>query len=92
MKVTVRVFGDLAEVVGNRHEMDLDIGTDVKGLTKKIAEKTGQHRQGYLGEYRVGGNELAVLVNGRNIDLMEGIRTTLKDGDEVVLLIPTMGG
>lgn len=92
MKVTVRVFGDLSEVIGNRHELDLDKGTDVMGLTKIIAEKTRQVRPGYLGEYKVGGNELAILVNGRNIDLLQGTRTNLKDGDEVVLLIPTMGG
>jgi molybdopterin converting factor small subunit len=92
MQVRIRVFGDIASEIGGNHTLDLDEGATVGSLTKEIARKAGQRRRGYLGRYRIGGADLAILVNGRNIDLLEGLETILKDGDDVVLLIQNMGG
>ena len=92
MKVTVRVFGDLAPLLGRRHTLELDEGATVGALTSLLAQRAGLRRQGHLGGYRVAGGELAILVNGRNIDLLEGVGTPLRDGDEVVLLSPSAGG
>jgi len=92
MKISVRVFGDLAPVLGRRHTLKLDEDSTVGTLTSRIANQAGMKRQGYLGNYKVGGGDLAVLVNGRNIDLLDGVKTALRDGDEVVILPPTAGG
>jgi molybdopterin synthase sulfur carrier subunit len=92
MKILVRVFGELTQIVGNRHNLELDEKASISTLAEMIAKITGQKRRGYLGEFEVGGSEMAILVNGRNIDLLDGLETVLRDGDEVVLLIPTMGG
>jgi len=92
MKVTVRVFGDLALPLGRRHTLELDEGATVGTMTSRMAKEAGFKRRGYLGSYKVGGSELAVLVNGRNIHLLEGVKTALRDGDEVVLLPPSAGG
>ena len=70
----------------------LNEGATVGSLTGRIAESAGLRRQGYLGHYRVSGGDLAILVNGRNIDLLEGPGTVLRDGDEVVILPPAAGG
>jgi molybdopterin converting factor small subunit len=72
--------------------LTLEEGARVSDLTREIAIRSGQRRRGYLGRYRVGGADLAILVNGRNIDLLMGIETILKDGDDVVILIQNMGG
>ncbi len=92
MQVRVRVFGDIASVIDGNHALDLDEGATVGSLTKEVARRAGQRRRGYLGRYRIGGADLAILVNGRNIDLLEGLETILRDGDDVVLLIQNMGG
>jgi len=92
MEITVRVFGELTETIGNKHTITLDEDAKIRNLTRRVAIQTGQRRQGYLGEYRIGGNELAILLNGRNIELLQGMDTRLHDGDEVVLMIYTMGG
>jgi molybdopterin converting factor small subunit len=92
MKITVRVFGELTETIGNRHTITLEEDANIGNLTRRVAAQTGQRRQGHLGEYRIGGNELAILLNGRNVELMQGLKTRLHDGDEVVLMIYTMGG
>lgn len=92
MKVDVRIFGELATVLGRKHIVELDEGSTVTTLASRIAEKKGVTRQGYLGRYRLGGDELAVLVNGRNIHLLGGVDTVLRDGDEVVIFPPAAGG
>ena len=92
MKVTVRVFGELVQIIGNRHVQELSEGATIITLTGKLAERAGLKRYGYLGSFKVGGGDLAILVNGRNIELLDGVKTTLQDGDEVVFLIPTSGG
>jgi molybdopterin converting factor small subunit len=92
MRISVRVFGDLVPIMGRRHTLELEEGATVGALAGRIAEGAGLRRHGYLGHYRVSGGDLAILVNGRNIDLLEGPRTVLRDGDEVVLLPPAAGG
>ena len=91
MKITVRVFGDISAIIGRRHEVELAEGATITTIAANIGQKTGQ-RQGYLGEFRVGGKDLAILVNGKSIDMMDGAQTKLKDGDEVVVMQPTAGG
>ena len=91
MKITVRVFGDISAIIGRRHEIDLHEGATITTIAAKIGENTGQH-QGYLGEFRIGGKDLAILVNGKSIEMMDGTQTKLRDGDEVVVMQPTAGG
>ena len=91
MKITVRVFGEISSIIGRRHEVELAEGATITTITAKIGEKTRQS-QGYLGEFRVGGKDLAILVNGKSIDMIDGIQTKLRDGDEVVIMQPTAGG
>ena len=92
MKVTVRVFGDMVPVIGRKYRVELDEDATVGTLTSKVAKKAGQKRRGYLGNYRIIGGDLAILVNGRNINLLEGLDTPLSDGAEVVFMPPAAGG
>jgi len=92
MKVSIRVFGNLVTILGRKQVIELDEGGTVGTLSNRLAESAGLRRQGYLGNYKVGGGDLAILVNGRNIHLLDGVETVLKDGDEVVILPPTAGG
>jgi len=92
MQVRIRVFGDIVSDIGGSHTLTLKEGARVSDLTREIAKRSGQRRRGHLGRYRVGGADLALLVNGRNIDLLMGVETILKDGDDVVILIQNMGG
>jgi len=92
MKVRVRVFGDVASSVGSKHYIELDEGATVRHLANLLAVKAGQTRQGYLGEFRVGGADLAVMVNGKNIQLLDGVETKLCDEDDVVIMPFVVGG
>ena len=91
MKITVRVSGNISSVIGKRHEIELPTGATISTLANRIGEQTGQH-QGYLGRFRVGSKDLCFLLNGKNIDMLNGVLTLLKDGDEVMIIQPTVGG
>ena len=92
MRVVVRTFGDLIPLVGRKQMIETQEGTSVKAVVRQVSSQAGSTRPGYIGNYRIGGNELVVLVNGRNIATLDGVETVLKDGDVVTLLPPFAGG
>jgi molybdopterin converting factor small subunit len=91
MKITVRVYGDIASVIGKKHEVEISIGSNVGTLMKKIGEQTSQ-RPGYLGELRVGSADFAIILNGRNVETLKGAATLLEEDDEIMIMQPTAGG
>jgi molybdopterin converting factor small subunit len=92
MIIKVRLFGDVAEKVGKKHEIEIEENATVISLTNKIQEKSGFNRQGYLGNFKVGGADLAVMVNGKNIALLDDIKTRLNPNDDVVIMPFVVGG
>ena len=92
MKVKVRVFGDVSESVGKKHTVDLPENTSVIRLTNKLQREAGNSRGGHLGEFKVGGADLAIIINGKNIELLEGVKTKLRDDDDVVIMPFVVGG
>jgi len=92
MQVKVPLFGDVAEMVGSKHTVELDEGSSVLSLTNYIQRDSGRTRGGYLGEFKVGGPDLGIMVNGKNIDLLDGVETKLCDEDDVVIMPFVVGG
>jgi MoaD family protein len=92
MKVKVRLFGDVSESVGSKHTVEITEDTTILSVTNIIQKKAGLTRGGYIGEFKVGGQEVAIMVNGKNIALLDGVRTKLSDGDDVVVMPFVVGG
>ena len=92
MKVRVRLFGDVSESVGSKHTVEIDSNTTVMNLTNALQKKAGLTRGGFIGQFRVGGQDVAIMVNGKNIALLEGVKTKLSDGDDVVIMPFVVGG
>ena len=90
MRVRVVAFGELAQILGKELLLNLPEGSDLSALLSLLAERSGSER-GYLRRYRVT-EEVAILLNGRSIHLLEGMRTRIRDGDTVYLLLPFAGG
>lgn len=82
----------MVPILGRRNVVELEEGATVGHLSNLMAQNAGFKRQGYLGNYRVAGGDLAVLVNGKSIQLLEGVGTPLHEGDEVVFLPPAASG
>ena len=92
MDIKVRVFGDLKSVLGKGLTLNVKEGATVRSLIHRLADKTDLKPEGLIGKYRKDGGDLAILLNGRNIRLLGGLDTGLKDDDEVIFLPPAPGG
>jgi molybdopterin synthase sulfur carrier subunit len=94
MKVEVKFFTSLREITGKKtEEIMLQDTTTVQGLLTMLAEKYGKnfHEYVYTKNGKVQGF-LSFLVNGKNINAMEGFETKLKQGDTIAILPPVGGG
>ena len=92
MKVNVRIFGEIAATFGRKHTIELQEDSSVSTLISTIQKKAGMAPKRYLGEFKVGGADLAIMVNGKNIALLDGVNTVLSDEDDVVIMPFVAGG
>lgn len=86
--VSVRMFATFREVAGCA-ETSEDAG-DVSGLLDALARRYGDGFSSLAGDG--GPDYLVVLINGRNIGQLQGLRTRLAEGDEVSIFPPISGG
>ncbi|MFC1486191.1 ubiquitin-like small modifier protein 1 [Thermoproteota archaeon] len=93
MKVEVRFFTSLREITGYKvNKILLQNSSTVEELLTLLSEKHGKNFREYIynkkGEVR---GFLSFLVNGKNINIMQGFDTKLKE-DDVVAILPPVGG
>jgi molybdopterin synthase sulfur carrier subunit len=93
LAVTVKFFAGFREAAGKEQEKVEGV-TDVSSLLEELVRKFGKKMLVQL--YEPGTRKLRgivhVLVNGRSINLLEGLKTPLKDGDVVAIFPPVAGG
>jgi len=94
MKVTIKFFTSLREITGNKMvNLESKNIISVEQLISLLFEKYGQEFRDYV--YNQEGKVqdfLSFLVNGKNINNLEGFNTILKDGDIIAILPPVGGG
>lgn len=90
-RVKVAMTSALAAYLNSEREFYMEADS-IGELFKKLSERFGDafkqrvfDESGQLRQYVV------VYVNGRNISFLGGMNTSLKDGDEVMIL-PAIGG
>lgn len=69
---------------------DVKILGDVIG--KFMREYGGNLRKSFVDSKGNLENHIVILVNGRNYLFLEGLKTELNDGDEIVISPPLVGG
>jgi len=93
MKVEVRVYAGLRRVLGGKNlTVKLKEGARVKDLVLKLGGKVEASGNLLLGGLRLAEASLIVLVNGRNINSLNGPDTVLREGDLVAFMPVTEGG
>jgi len=94
MKVEVKFFTTLREITGKNIEtIQLQNSITIDELINLLAEKYGKKFREYI--YNKEGKVqdfLSFLVNGKNINVLQGFDTKLKQGDIVAILPPVGGG
>ncbi len=88
MRINIRAFGELLEVLGMHSAIELEDGESLGSLATKLAEKTGRNFE----PRSPGGSNLTILINGRNVRTLKGFETTLREGDTVAFIPLVVGG
>jgi molybdopterin synthase sulfur carrier subunit len=94
VKVEVRYFAMLREIAGKRGEtVSLLPNSSVMDLINLLVERYSDEFKGYIydAENQVR-NYLSYLLNGFNVNSLDGFDTKLNDGDQLSLLPPVSGG
>jgi len=94
IKVTVKFFTTLREIVGKKEEqIEFPRSITVEALLKQLSKRYGKEFVDYvfdeLGNVR---GHLQLLVNGKSITTMQGFKTKLNNGDQIAILPPVGGG
>ena len=94
MIVQVKFFTSLREITGKKTEdIQLQQNTTINQLIKLLSGKHGKKFDQYIYNQQNKVQEfLSFLVNGQNINNLNGFQTALKDGDVVAILPPVGGG
>ena len=94
MKVEVKFFTSLREITGKKvDELQLQTAITVDELLTLLSEKYGKNFREYI--YNKKGDVqgfLSFLVNGKNINIIQGFDTKLQENDVVAILPPVGGG
>ncbi|MEM3442759.1 MAG: ubiquitin-like small modifier protein 1 [Candidatus Bathyarchaeia archaeon] len=96
MRVSVRFFTTLREIVGKREEtLEFADGetVTVDAVLRRLAEVYGKGFVDYVYDSKTGDVKgfLQLLINGRSASTLDGLKTRLVDGD-VLAIIPPVGG
>ena len=94
MKIQVKFFTTLREVTGKKEEeVESSDTVTIKELLTRLSKKYGTEFTDYI--YDKKGNVrtyIQVLINGRDIDVFQGLETKLKEGDTIAIFPPVGGG
>jgi molybdopterin synthase sulfur carrier subunit len=94
MAVTVNFIG-VFRAITSRNKIDIKIKDTVplREVIKKIVEKVPNLKRALVDpELEDPRPNALILVNGKEISVLNGLETLLKDGDEVVLIPVIHGG
>ncbi len=94
MPLTLKFIGALRQISGKpQAKIDFQKGLTLKTMVAKVSVEMPQLGKIFsdqqLGDAR---SNALVLVNGREISVLDGLETVLHDGDEIVFIPVVHGG
>ncbi len=95
MKVCVKYFAALREIVGKREEIiEVDKDTTVEILLLFLSKKYGDKFNKYVFKPQTTNpkENLQFLIDGKSINTLDGIGTKLNDDCKFVIIPPVGGG
>jgi|Deesub1362A_J573_1020465.scaffolds.fasta_scaffold00612_20 molybdopterin synthase sulfur carrier subunit len=94
MKVKVLYYATFRQMTGCKAEdIEFNEAPKVKDLIYLLFQKYGgDFRKALVNSEGEVKDFIKILVNGRNIDFLEGLDTLLDDGDRVYFFPPVAGG
>ena len=91
-KVLVRIFGEIATIFGSTHIIEIQEHSSILSVIHKIQRKASSSATDRLGSLRIGSPDLTIMINGKNIDLINGVKTIVHDKDDIIIMPHVVGG
>lgn len=93
MRLYVKFLATLYDLTGVlKTQIEVNDGITVRELLEVLSERFPKLKQEILDERGELKPMYNILVNGRAVEWLNGLNTTLKDGDEIVFIPPAAGG
>jgi molybdopterin synthase sulfur carrier subunit len=94
INVTVKFFTILREIVGKKEEkFELSHPATLNVLLRRLSQKYGKEFNDHVyDEFGTVHGYLHLLVNCKSVETLQGLKTKLKEGDQIAILPPVGGG
>lgn len=90
--IVFRTFGNISTIT-KQNQMDMEFeGYTAEDFLKRLIEEFGEDMKKILFPNGSLSDLIFILINGRNIEGLEGLDSEIKDGDIVSVLPMTAGG
>lgn len=88
MVIFLKIYANLREIIGKEAlTLNLRKGGPVQAVLNQLTA-----RYGGKVEKMLFGRRLVIMLNDKNIEFLEGLKTPLKHGDRIAILPPLSGG
>ncbi|MBP1622244.1 MAG: molybdopterin synthase small subunit [Acidobacteria bacterium] len=95
MRIKIHSVLGIKQAIGQKiTEIELPGGSTVEDFIAYVTEKWGDKLSSQLLDPDSGAvlPYVRIMINGQTIQYLQGVKTLLKEGDEVLLLPPASGG
>ena len=93
MPLTLKFIGALRQISGKTQlTVNFQEGMSLKDLITKISQEMPQLDKTFSDQLNDSRSNALILINGREISVLNGLETKLNDGDEIVFIPVVHGG
>lgn len=92
MIVHIKTFANFRDILGKELQVEIDDGSTVKDLLDRLCSSQQRLKSALFDESGRVREYIVIMKNRKDADSLEGLETTLSDGDEVAILPPIAGG
>ncbi len=92
MIIHIKAFGNFREILGKGRDAQVKEGSTIRDLLSDLSSSNPRLKSAVFDESGMVRDYIVLTRNGDIVELPEGLDTELKEGDEVAILPPIVGG